>query len=167
MPLDLGVSPTKRQEHFGDLFLLAVAHMAGCAVTRPDTDNDSIDWTLSCRLPHRPKVDVQMKTTTMDQGGDGADIRYPLKRKNYDDLIIEAFSPRILVLVALPREIDAWLSQTPEQLVLRRCAYWVSLAGKPQSDNESSVTVSLPRTNLLTVQTLQEMMQRINEKGAL
>src|SRR5260370_18483412 len=102
MLLNLGTPPTKRQEHFGDLFLLAVAHAAGCAVARPDTDNDSIDWTLSCRLPRRPKLDVQMKTIATDQSGDGADIRYPLKRKNYNDLIIEAFSPRIFLILPLP-----------------------------------------------------------------
>ncbi len=29
-----------------------------------------------------------------------------------------------------------------ERLVLRRCGYWVSLAGQPQSDNEPSATTN-------------------------
>ena len=54
-----------------------------------------------------------------------------------------------------------------QQLVLRRCGYWVSLVGQPQSDNESSVTVSVSRANVLTVDALQELMQRVNERGAV
>jgi hypothetical protein len=54
-----------------------------------------------------------------------------------------------------------------EQLVLRRCGYWVSLAGQPQSENETSVTVPVPRANVLTVNALQGLMQQINEGGAI
>ncbi len=54
-----------------------------------------------------------------------------------------------------------------EQLILRRCAYWVSLAGLPQSNNETAVTVSVPRTNVLTVQALKDMMQRVNDGGSV
>ena len=73
---DLGMARTARQEGFGDAFLLAVAVVAGCAVSRPRPDDDSIDWTLSCKLRRRPKLDVQMKTTSTDDGT-GDVIRYP------------------------------------------------------------------------------------------
>lgn len=168
MPESLGMAPTKQQERFGDLFLHAVAYVAGCDASRPQADDDSIDWMLSCRgLPKRPRLDVQMKTTTTD-GGSGEIIRYALKRKNYADLIIQnPLAPRILVVVTLPPDVDSWLAHTSEQLALRRCAYWVSLAGMPESSNETSVTVSLPRTNLLTVGALGQMMRSIDEKGSL
>ena len=98
----------------------------------------------------------------------GEEIRYPLKRKNYDELILaEVFTPRILVLVTLPRDVREWLSLSPDQLILRRCSYWLSLSGLPESDNEHSVTVSVPRSNLLTVEALKGMMERINESGVL
>ena len=161
---DLGMARTAQQECFGDAFLLAVAGVAGCAVSlrRPD----SIDWTLSSRLSRRPKLDVQMKTT-INENSDSEVIHYPLKRKNYDDLsIVDILSPRILVLVTLPRDIEEWFSLSREQLVLRRCAYWLSLRGWPPSDNDKTVTVTVPRLNLFTVDALCNMMQRINE-GAL
>ena len=83
-------------------------------------------------------------------------IRYPLKRKNYDDLILaDVLAPRILVLVMIPQDIGEWMVLSVEQLVLRRCGYWVSLAGQPQSENETSVTVSVPRANVLTVDASQ------------
>lgn len=166
-PAGLGMVQTKQQECFGDAFLLAVSSVAGCAVSQRRPDDDSIDWTLSCKLPRRPKLDVQMKTTSTD-AGDGETIRYPLKKKNYNDLILtNVLSPRILVLVTLPTDMEGWLSLTAEQLVLRRCAFWVSLAGQPQSDNESSVTVSVPRQNLLTPEAVRQIMRTIDEGGAL
>ncbi len=158
---------TMQQECFGDAFLLAVASVAGCAVSLRRPDNDSIDWTLSCKLSRRPKIDIQMKTWT--GGNESTDpIRYPLKRKNYDDLILtDVLVPRILVVVIIPQEIGEWMELSEEQLALRRSGYWVSLAGQPQHENETSVTVSVPRANLLTVEALQQLMHRINEGGAI
>ena len=163
--MNLGMSRPMQQEGFGDAFLLAVAGVAGCAVSLRRPDDDSIDWTLSCRLPRRPKLDIQMKTWTGDDGA-GEAMRYPLKRKNYDDLILaDTLVSRILVLVTLPNDLGEWMLLSAEQLVLRRCGYWVSLFDYPPSDNETSVTVSVPRTNLLTPEVLQGMMQRISDGG--
>jgi hypothetical protein len=106
---DLGMSISAQQESFGNAFLTTVAAIAGCACAKPETDNDSIDWTLSCRLPRRPKIDVQIKTVMTDEVL-GDHIAYPLKRKNYDDLILtDLVSPRILVVVVLPKHIGVWL----------------------------------------------------------
>ncbi|MGF1641978.1 MAG: DUF4365 domain-containing protein [Rhodospirillales bacterium] len=166
-PPYLGMARTAQQESFGDAFLLAVASVAGCAASRPRPDDDSVDWTLSCRLRCRPKLDVQMKTISTDDAP-GDVIRYALKKKNYSDLILtNVLAPRILVLVTVPEKIENWLSLTTEGLVLRRCGYWVSLAGEPESDNETSVTVSVPRRNLLTPKAVRQMMHTINKGGAL
>ncbi|MGA3132484.1 MAG: DUF4365 domain-containing protein [Terracidiphilus sp.] len=166
-PVNLGMSQSHQQERFGDAFLLAVASVAGCAYAKPETDNDSIDWTLSCKLSRRPKIDVQIKTTLFD--GEFAEmIPYPLKKKNYNDLILtDVLTPRILVLVAVPREIDSWLTVTQEQLVLKRSAYWVSLAGFPESENETTVTVHVSTSQPFTVDGLCRMMHQINEEGTL
>ena len=163
----LGMALAAQQECFGDAFLLAVAGVAGCAVALRRPDDDSIDWTLSCRLPRRPKIDVQMKTWSGDDCSSDP-IRYPLKRKNYDDLILtDVVVPRILVLVTIPKDIGEWTAWSAEQLTLRRCGYWMSLAGLPQSDNETTVTVSVPRANVLTAEALKDMMQRVNDRGSV
>jgi hypothetical protein len=161
-----GLARSAQQERFGDAFLTAIASVAGCTMAKPAVDNDSIDWTLSCRLPLRPKIDVQMKTTTNDSG-DPAFIRYALKKKNYDDLTLQVSTPRILVLVVVPDHVEEWLALAPTHLVLRRSAHWLSLAGLPPSDNAASVTIDVPRQNLLTPGALQGMMQRINSEGRL
>jgi hypothetical protein len=167
MTTSLGMAQAARQECFGDAFLLAVAGAAGCAASLRRPDDDSIDWTLSCRLTRRPKLDVQMKTWTGDNGSSDP-IRYALKRKNYDVLIItDVFSPRILVLVTVPADDGEWMSLSSEQLVLRRCAYWASLAGLQPSENEHTVTISVPRANVLTDKVVQELMRQINDGGSL
>jgi hypothetical protein len=164
--IGLGLSLTAAQEQFSKAFILATASMAGCSVAEPRPDDDSIDWTLSCRLkPRRPKLDLQVKSTG-DGTGTEAAIHYPLKRKNYDELTLEGLlAPRLLVLVVVPVEPMAWLTASPEALVLRHCAYWVSLRGLPTTDNESSVTVQVPRENLFDVNALKALMWKINEGG--
>jgi hypothetical protein len=158
----LGSAVTSHQDCFGDAFLLAVASVAGCAISNRRPDDDSIDWTLSCKLDRRPKLDVQMKTTSTDDGK-GNFIRYPLKRKNYDDLIIvDLTSPRVLVVVTLPDDPKAWLRMSAKHLVLCYCAYWVSLRGREPTENANTVTVQIPRINLFKPDTLVAIMKRIN-----
>lgn len=164
--IGLGLSVSAAQEQFSKAFILAMASLAGCSVAEPKPDDDSIDWTLSCRLaPRRPKLDLQVKSTN-DGTGTEAAIHYPLKRKNYDELILaDLLTPRLLVLVVVPPDPLAWLTASPEALVLRHCAYWVSLRGLPATDNETSVTVQVPRANLFDVSALTGLMQMMNEGG--
>ena len=164
--IGLGLSLTAAQEQFSKAFILAVASSAGCSVAEPRPDDDSIDWTLSCRLaPRRPKLDLQVKSSSDSTGTESA-IHYPLKRKNYDELTLaDLLTPRLLVVVIVPPEPMAWLTASPEALVLRHCAYWVSLRGLPATDNETSVTVQVPRANLLDVSALTGLMRMMNEGG--
>ena len=161
--MDLNAS----KEQFSNAFLLAVAAVAGCSVAKPSVDNDSIDWTISNRLPRRPKLDVQLKCTAEDDGN-GASVAFPLKKKNYDDLtVVDLICPRILILVAVPEQIDNWILLTENELVLRRCAFWVSLQGHPPSDNENSVTVHVPRRQTFTVESLIELMEKVDRGDRL
>ena len=87
--------------------------------------------------------------------------------KNYDDLRhVDYQSPRILVVVVVPEDVSSWLEQTDAQMVLRRCAYWLSLRGAEPSPNEHSVSVRIPRANVLGVESLRAMMTRIGQGAA-
>ncbi|MEG4172388.1 DUF4365 domain-containing protein [Microcoleus sp. S13_C3] len=46
-------------------------------------------------------------------------------------------------------------------LCLKRCAYWISLEGAASTDNKERVTISIPRTNIFSAETLTTIMQRI------
>jgi len=43
---------------------------------------------------------------------------------------------------------------------LRRCAYWVSIRGQTQTQNQNTVTVYLPRQNIFSVEALKALMQQ-------
>ena len=155
---DLGMSAENWQECFGDAFLQALAGAAGCATSIHRPDDDSIDWTLSCRLPTRPKIDVQMKTWTGDDGV-GDFLSYPLKVKNHNDLLIANVSdPRILIVVTVSKLRSEWLYCSPDNFKMAKSAYWISLLGEKYSDNSNTVTVKIPRTNIMTADKLQCLM---------
>ncbi len=164
--IGLGLDVSHAQEQFSKAFIMAVASAAGCSAAEPSPDSDSIDWTLSCRLaPRRPKLDLQVKSTAGATDAE-ASIAYKLRRKNYDELIPEdLLAPRLLVLVLVPADPLGWLSASPDALLLRHCAYWVSLRGQAPTTNESSVTIRVPRANLFDVAALTGLMQAINEGG--
>jgi hypothetical protein len=59
------------------------------------------------------------------------------------------------------------MHQTEEQLAIKQCAWWVSLRGAPETDNESGVTVYLPRTHVFNVQNLRDIMTRLSKQEEL
>ena len=77
------------------------------------------------------KLDIQAKSTT-GFVRTKHEVKYDLRRKNYDDLRDTSVrTPRILVLLLLPANESDWLVTTEEALILRHCAYWLSLKGSP------------------------------------
>ena len=86
---------------------------------------------------------------------------FPLEVKHYNDFRLEAGydSPIYLVVFQMPNGEDEWLSCSPEQLVLRRCLRWVSLrnAPAPERDDQESITVYLPESQVLTPNALREL----------
>ncbi len=146
----------------------AIASRAGCAICLRNVDDDSIDLSLASRLfPRKPVLDVQLKCTGQDVLSNGyATLR--LSRKNYDDLrYADVLVPRILILVLVPNELNDWIEQTEDQLILRRCGYWMSIAGAPPSENSSGENVRIPQTNTFNTDSLTALMQSINDGVAL
>jgi hypothetical protein len=157
-----------QKEQFSIAYLRAVAATAGFAVSPPGVDDDSVDYTIAVRggsgTIRSPRLDIQLKCTAAPLAA-GADLRYALKKKNCDDLRGDAFMvPRLLIVVRVPELTQDWLRQSENELAMRHCGYWVSLRGKPDMTNETTVTVSVPRSNVLTVDALRELMRRIGEE---
>jgi hypothetical protein len=80
-------------------------------------------------------------------------------------LRIETQTPRLLVVLDLPREKCEWMSISEDGLILRRRAYWVNLKGLPETTNQTSVTISIPMSNQFTVESLQAMMEQSRTGG--
>jgi hypothetical protein len=114
----------------------------------------------------RPSIGLQLKATiNLGDAKDGL-FHFPLKRRNYDLLRIATQVPRLLVVLDLPRVEDQGLTVTPESLVLRRCAFWTSLAGAPETDNDTSVTISIDAAHRLDTTSLRALMEQ-SRTGAI
>ncbi len=114
----------------------------------------------------RPSLDVQLKATiNLTDGGD-EEFRYALRRRNYDLLREVTLVPRILVVLELPKEESSWINVNNEELAIRRCAYWVSLLGFPETNNSDSVTVSIKKRNRFDVASLKSLMEQAR-RGAI
>ncbi len=68
--------------------------------------------------------------------------------------------PRIMVVLYLPPDPAEWLRHSEDALIAKRCAYWVSLRGAPASENAGHQTVYIPRTQMLSIESLTEIMTR-------
>lgn len=64
-------------------------------------------------------------------------------------------------MLFLPPEHPQWLLHSAEQLVLHRCAYWVSLLGAPVSTNDTGQTVYLPETQMLSPMGLLSLFEQV------
>jgi hypothetical protein len=66
----------------------------------------------------------------------------------------------------MPDDGAKWISITERRLLLRRCAYWLSLRGFAESDNATSVSVKIPQANRFDVKSLKALMDK-SRNGAL
>ena len=155
-----------QKSRFSLAHIEAVAARAGFQVEEVIVDRDSVDGTLKADFGRRPRIEFQAKATAREVVRSDY-IHFPLPVKNYDDLRLEAINPRILIVAVLPPQIQDWVNQTNEELCLRHCSYWVSLAGEPATSNQNTVTVRLPLDNVFDSTQLADLMQRTERTGAL
>lgn len=152
---------TQRMEQLSLAYVEAVAATAGLTTLIPRVDDDSIDMAIFSRSRTRPRVELQAKCTSRAAGGD--EFPFQLSRKNYDDLrTTDLLVPRILVVVVVPEDIADWITiAVAEESTLLRCvAYWYSLRGLPNR-NQESVTVRVLREQVLDPIAINNMMDRI------
>lgn len=150
-----------QKDHFSRAVVRAVAAAAGVAATVPEHDQDSIDLVLvapDTDAAPGPKLDVQLKASqNIDPSGETFSFDLPVK--NYNDLRRPVYVPRILVVVHVPPDPADWLVGDPEKIVLRRCAYWVSLAGAPETTNTSTISVNVPTEHVFDMDALHQNLQ--------
>lgn len=159
---------TTQKEEYSYAYISAVASTAGYSfqiAPRP-LDLVGVDVTITGIVSpgsrRRTRLDLQLKCTSQDILGDDG-IRFPLEIKNYNELrnINPDDDPLLLIVILAPEKVEDWLQQSETELCMKRCAYWVSLRGQPESNNLTTVTVYIPRTNVFSVDALRTLMQQI------
>ncbi len=150
-------------------YLHAVASHAGfaCEVRNRHLDGAGVDATITedgrmlapdSTLTYIP-VDVQLKATYQDLPEENGRFSFSLDITQYNKLRSAMVgSPRLLVVLRLPRDPVEWLRVNAESLIARRCAYWVSLRGAPPVEDQNSQTVFIPMRNALTPDELRQIM---------
>ena len=149
-----------REEALSKVYAHAVAASAGYVTAVFDYDRDGVDMEIRAGGYMRPGIGLQLKATINLSDSGERYFNFPLKRSNYDQLRVPTQTPRLLVVLDLPKDENQWITITEEELVLRHCAYWVSLKGHKETINVSSVTVQIPKINVFNVDSLRMLMEQ-------
>jgi hypothetical protein len=72
-----------------------------------------------------------------------------------------------LFLLILPNKEDKWLQQSAEELIIRKCMYWADLNGLPDSNNKTTVNVQISKDNVVSSDSLHEILRRIAEEDLI
>jgi hypothetical protein len=111
---------------------------------------------------------VQLKATYQVLTEVNGKWSYPLPIGQYNKLrSVRVSAPRLLVVLLLPEDANEWLRHSEDGLLAKRCAYWVSLRGAPESDNEVNQTVYVPKTQVLSPQSLTALMTQFSRREVL
>ena len=150
-----------QKEALSLVYAKAVATRAGFLTSVPEPDRDSVDLRIQAGGPRRPALELQLKATVNLGEPQAGVLSFPLSIKNYNDLRIPTQTPRLLVLLELPKDEVRWMTVTAEELVLRRRAYWLSLQqGHDEVVGQQTVTVHIPEHNLFDVEALRTLIEQ-------
>ncbi len=150
-----------QKEGLSLVYVKALAIRAGYTISTPQQDRDSVDLRIQAGGPCRPALDLQLKATATLGGSQAGVLPFRLSVKNYNDLCVLTQTPRLLVVLELPKDESRWMTVTTEDLVLRRRAYWLSLQqGHDEVVGQQTVTVRIPEQNVFDIETLRALMER-------
>lgn len=165
------LDPNQHQGFFGECYVQALAAAAGLTASKPYPDATGEDFTLAQKGDspglRLAKIDVQVKSSRRNsiEYREGA-WKYRMPTRQFNDLAGLGFMcPRYLILVIVPDDPAEYAEGEQGRLILRHSAYWLSLRHRSEVDErqQGSVGVDVPRRNLLTADSLLEL---INSAGA-
>ncbi len=153
---------------------IAAHNRFSCAISPRTMDNNGIDATLHGLdsfggLLTEITLHVQLKATVKEPAIQDGKISFFLDSiALYNKLRSTTVSvPKILVVLFLPKEQPEWLKHSPDELCIRKCAYWVSLKGAHESTNQSGVTVYIPESQALSPEELRRIFESLSHEKDL
>lgn len=165
-----------KMEDMSEAYLRALCAANGFSIDRSNHDNDGYDVEISCKgliapssVVHSPKLDIQLKSSysKITRQDDGS-ITYSLEVKNYRTLIQDnRMVPQILVVFHMYDDEGLWLEHTVDWLKITKCAYWISLKGYKDTENEHTININIPSNHILTKDSLMDIMVKISNQQSL
>jgi hypothetical protein len=165
----LGTKDIESELSYAYLHAVASKIGVGCHISTRHEDNRGIDTQLTCWQKfdgcYREEIDlkIQLKATIKQPADSSSHFSYFFDGvKQYDFLREKTQNQhRILIVLFLPSDSIQWLNVTSEELILKKCAYWVSLKGAPESQNSTGQTIYLPKEQILTPDNLLGIFEKI------
>src|ERR1700733_11797266 len=167
-------SPKRRtdlMESLEEAYLRAVAASAGCVIVgRPDID-EGVEIMLSHtadshQYDHVVYLNIQMKSTSAFEGRNTTSVSAGISGKRWNQFCTpNPTTSKIIVIMSVPRDQANWTEAGHEALTIRYCAYWVNIEGQPPVEEDSTTTVTAPKTQIFNDIALCAMMERIGQGG--
>lgn len=174
----MSLTPQHIQEDLSRAFVQAIAAKAGINLSLGNRSQDytvdgtfqQISYSNGRRHESGFNLDFQLKATTNIDLGEPSVVKFDLDAETHNYLVERSKKPRttpvILIVLNLPKDQTEWMALSEDQLILRRCCYWIWLDGEI-TPNISSTRISIPKTNLLTPETINDMLTKIENGEAL
>lgn len=160
------------KEGLSRAYILAVAHRAGYNCSLKREFDYGIDGTFyDVKVVGKRHVETGFNIDFQAKAShncvtSSTEMSYVLSAKNHGDLVdVDVGTSRILIVLALPRDATQWLKTSPDELVMKRCAWWVSLRGQPPTQNDTAQTIKIPIRQTFDVGALTAMMDRVKKGG--
>lgn len=161
---------TQRMDRYAIAFVTMMAAVAGCTVSSDVPDIRFYDLIIGSRyIGHArrsPNIFVQVKSHRMSALSGRPGVPIVIERDCFQEFRQSDQEARLLIGVALPANIEDWVTFSPSEMMSRFRAYYCSIRGKPMIST-NSVTVHAPFRKKLTPSVLVAMMHRIGNKGSL
>ncbi|MEV3874872.1 DUF4365 domain-containing protein [Streptomyces sp. NPDC049906] len=149
-----GQAASWQKEQISRAYVHALAASGGYTAGDWNVDKDGVDVTLR----HRGlMVDLQLKCTQSPRAVHGG-YSFDLDVDTYDKLRSrERSAPGHLVLLIVPPDLELWVIQHPDALVLACHGYWACLHGREAVSNRATTAISLPKEQQLDVKSMRSM----------
>jgi hypothetical protein len=159
------LSITDVMEQLSLSYARAVGALANCSAEETRVDRDSVDVTFHLRgqvgAPlTSPSLAVQMKSHAKTFSAQATHIPYDLPVKNYNDLVQPSYTPRILVVLCLPKSRTEWAECTADAVLLRRRAFWHNIRGLPLTKNKKTERIQLSTQQVFNPATLVHLLNK-------
>lgn len=164
------MTPEQQKEEISKAYVHAVAAACGYSIAAWSQDHGCVDTTVGAASAigaghlTRPKVDIQIKASTQEAVDHNEFVTCTLDVAHYDSLRAKAQIPHILVVLLLPKDIGQAVEHSVQQLMIRRCAYWVKMTGMPDATGDKK-TVRIPKINVFSPDALRDMLTKISQGG--
>ncbi|MFG2899426.1 DUF4365 domain-containing protein [Streptomyces zaomyceticus] len=149
-----GEATSWQKEQISRAYVHALASQGGYTVGEWNVDKDGVDVTLRDR---GLMVDFQLKCTQSPRVIRGG-YSFDLDVETYNKLrSTERSAPGHLVLLVVPPNLELWVTQHSDSVVLACHGYWACLHGRDSATSQATTAISLPEEQQLSVKSMRGM----------